>query len=167
MKDFTLLAPRTLPEAIALLPSGRGREVALLAGGQDLLTEMKEHLVEPARVQRDRKQLAARRVGLDVEREHARLDLDARRLEGRVVEQPRDAGAPCCLAGDFAAALDAALDEVTRREPNVGLERVDARGVEPVAERRHVGGCRNLDARDGGALERRAVGRFGMCAERC
>jgi len=50
MKDFTLLGPRTLDEALALMPREKGRSVALLAGGQDLLPEMKEHLVEPARV---------------------------------------------------------------------------------------------------------------------
>ncbi len=51
MKDFELLTPRTLARAIELLPQGRGADrdaVRLLAGGQDLLTEMKDHLVEPA-----------------------------------------------------------------------------------------------------------------------
>jgi xanthine dehydrogenase YagS FAD-binding subunit len=51
MKAFKLLGPRTLDEALAALPQGRdpkARErTRLLAGGQDLLTEMKEHLAEP------------------------------------------------------------------------------------------------------------------------
>jgi xanthine dehydrogenase YagS FAD-binding subunit len=50
MKDFTLVRPRTLAEAVDLLPREKGRRVALLAGGQDLLPELKEHLLEPERV---------------------------------------------------------------------------------------------------------------------
>lgn len=54
MKAFTLKNPATLDQAIELL-SGRSKggargsrgKVQLLAGGQDLLTEMKEHLAEP------------------------------------------------------------------------------------------------------------------------
>ena len=65
------------------------------------------------------------------------------------------------VAGDLAAAFDAALDQVARREPNVGLERVDARRVQPIAQRRHVGRRRDFDARDGRAVERLAVGRLG------
>lgn len=50
MKDFTLVRPRSLEEAVGLLPRRKGRSVALLAGGQDLLPEMKEHLLEPETV---------------------------------------------------------------------------------------------------------------------
>ena len=51
MKSFTLANPTTIEQAIELLgrraePGARGR-VQLFAGGQDLLTEMKEHLAEP------------------------------------------------------------------------------------------------------------------------
>ncbi len=48
MKAFRLAKPRALDEAVALLPqeSGDG-SVRLLAGGQDLLTELKEYLAEP------------------------------------------------------------------------------------------------------------------------
>jgi len=49
MKSFELLLPKTLDEAVGALPAdddSRGRAM-LLAGGQDLLGELKEHLAEP------------------------------------------------------------------------------------------------------------------------
>jgi xanthine dehydrogenase YagS FAD-binding subunit len=49
MKAFALQNPRSLAEATSLLPAERGSAL-LLAGGQDLLTELKEHLVEPERL---------------------------------------------------------------------------------------------------------------------
>lgn len=52
MKAFTLIQPRTLEQALGELAPNRAAKgvapVRLLAGGQDLLTEMKEHLVEPS-----------------------------------------------------------------------------------------------------------------------
>ena len=54
MKDFTLQYPESVADAVALLPEGARGWVAadarLMAGGQDLLGELKEHLVEPERV---------------------------------------------------------------------------------------------------------------------
>jgi xanthine dehydrogenase YagS FAD-binding subunit len=52
MKAFELLNPATLESALELLPKdAKTRDsVKLLAGGQDLITEMKEHLVEPAQL---------------------------------------------------------------------------------------------------------------------
>ncbi|MCB9916411.1 MAG: xanthine dehydrogenase family protein subunit M [Planctomycetes bacterium] len=51
MRGFKLFRPATLDEAVALLPGGRGpaepHDARPLAGGQDLLTELKDHLVEP------------------------------------------------------------------------------------------------------------------------
>jgi len=48
MKAFEMRLPASLEEAIALLPTTEGDESAkILAGGQDLLTELKHHLVEP------------------------------------------------------------------------------------------------------------------------
>lgn len=48
MKTFSLLQPKTLEQAVQLLVSKDGNaRRKLLAGGQDLLTEMKEHLEEP------------------------------------------------------------------------------------------------------------------------
>lgn len=51
MKNFELLTPQTLERAIEILPHGRSaterEKVRILAGGQDLLTEMKEHLIAP------------------------------------------------------------------------------------------------------------------------
>ena len=48
MKPFEMALPRSVEEATRLLPDTIGDDRArLLAGGQDLLTEMKEHLVEP------------------------------------------------------------------------------------------------------------------------
>lgn len=49
MKAFTLHNPTTLRQAVAHLDPGDlyGERVRLLAGGQDLLTELKDHLAEP------------------------------------------------------------------------------------------------------------------------
>lgn len=50
MHAFTLKNARTLEQALAALAENAGAKnqpARLLAGGQDLLTEMKEHLVEP------------------------------------------------------------------------------------------------------------------------
>lgn len=48
MKAFSMTLPASVAEAAGQLPKDPGdRSSALLAGGQDLLTEMKEHLVEP------------------------------------------------------------------------------------------------------------------------
>ncbi len=49
MKSFDLHNPKTLPQAIALLDAKDvdNRRLRLMAGGQDLLTEMKAGLVEP------------------------------------------------------------------------------------------------------------------------
>ena len=50
MKNFELSFPASVDQAIELLPEGGDWSDAparLLAGGQDLLPEMKEHLVEP------------------------------------------------------------------------------------------------------------------------
>lgn len=51
MKNFDLVRPGTLEQAIDLLPRGRTQDereaTRLLAGGQDLLTELKEHLARP------------------------------------------------------------------------------------------------------------------------
>jgi xanthine dehydrogenase YagS FAD-binding subunit len=51
MIDFELFRPKGLREAVAALAEGdEDRSVMVLAGGQDLVTELKEHLVEPRRV---------------------------------------------------------------------------------------------------------------------
>jgi xanthine dehydrogenase YagS FAD-binding subunit len=51
VKPFALVRPATLEEALAQLPAeaaqGGVERVKLLAGGQDLLTELKEHLAGP------------------------------------------------------------------------------------------------------------------------
>jgi xanthine dehydrogenase YagS FAD-binding subunit len=51
MKSFELARPKSLDEAIDLLPKGRGPaemdDARPLAGGQDLITEMKDYLVTP------------------------------------------------------------------------------------------------------------------------
>lgn len=51
MKSFQLVRPKTLAEVTDLLPGGRGpaeiNDARPLAGGQDLLTEMKSYLVTP------------------------------------------------------------------------------------------------------------------------
>jgi xanthine dehydrogenase YagS FAD-binding subunit len=52
MNSFDLYNPTSVKEAISLLDAtdAMNRKVRLLAGGQDLLTEMKDRLVEPERV---------------------------------------------------------------------------------------------------------------------
>ena len=52
MNSFDYHNPKSVPEAIALLDASdaNNRRVRLMSGGQDLLTEMKEHLVEPESV---------------------------------------------------------------------------------------------------------------------
>ena len=52
MNSFDYHTPKSLPEAIALLDAAdlNSRRIRVMAGGQDLLTEMKEHLVEPESV---------------------------------------------------------------------------------------------------------------------
>ncbi|MDP6761524.1 MAG: xanthine dehydrogenase family protein subunit M [Planctomycetota bacterium] len=51
MKAFDYVEPSTLAEAVAALAKGGGRErIVALAGGQDLLSEMQDHLVEPGTV---------------------------------------------------------------------------------------------------------------------
>lgn len=51
MKAFDHLRPATLEQALELLPTGRDpkaqQRTRLVAGGQDLYTELKEHLIEP------------------------------------------------------------------------------------------------------------------------
>jgi xanthine dehydrogenase YagS FAD-binding subunit len=50
MKAFELIQPKTLDAALEALPGARdprANKVKLLAGGQDLLGELKEHLIEP------------------------------------------------------------------------------------------------------------------------
>jgi xanthine dehydrogenase YagS FAD-binding subunit len=51
MKSFTLASPTSVDQALELLVAHKRRgvrgRVQVLAGGQDLLTEMKEHLAEP------------------------------------------------------------------------------------------------------------------------
>ncbi len=54
MKSFELARPTSLDEAIDLLPKGRGPaeidDARPLAGGQDILTEMKDYLITPKRL---------------------------------------------------------------------------------------------------------------------
>lgn len=52
MKAFEFASPNTLDQALAELPNDVAKRdsVKLFAGGQDLLTEMKEHLVEPEKL---------------------------------------------------------------------------------------------------------------------
>ncbi len=54
LNAFSMSFPKTVEEAVSELPSGRAvvehTRARVLAGGQDLLTEMKEHLVEPRKL---------------------------------------------------------------------------------------------------------------------
>lgn len=61
--------------------------------------------------------------------------------------------ARCHLAFDLASAFDAALDQIPCRKAHVRLERLDARLLQPIAQRRNVGGNRDLHAADGRIIE--------------
>lgn len=50
MKSFRLVNPTSIDEALALAADSSAGTVRYLAGGQDLVTEMKEYLAEPDRV---------------------------------------------------------------------------------------------------------------------
>ncbi|MCZ6597980.1 MAG: FAD binding domain-containing protein, partial [Planctomycetota bacterium] len=54
MKSFEMLLPKTVAEAVRSLPSddafAERRKVKVLAGGQDLIGELKDHLEEPISV---------------------------------------------------------------------------------------------------------------------
>ena len=62
------------------------------------------------------------------------------------------------LAADLERAADAAVDQVAHREAHVGLVGRDARSREAVAQRRRLGGLRDLEAHDGPSHERDLVG---------
>ncbi len=48
MKAFELIRPTTLDQALGLLPNAADRErIRVVSGGQDLYTEMKDHLAQP------------------------------------------------------------------------------------------------------------------------
>jgi xanthine dehydrogenase YagS FAD-binding subunit len=49
MQAFEYASPKTIPEAVRLLAEGHG-DAEVLAGGTDLLSAMKEHIVGPRRV---------------------------------------------------------------------------------------------------------------------
>ena len=72
--------------------------------------------------------------------------------------------AGCRLAFDLAAALDAALDQVAHREAHVRFERVDARGMQAIAQRRHVRRRLDLDPCDRLAGEGAVVDRLRLAA---
>jgi xanthine dehydrogenase YagS FAD-binding subunit len=89
MKAFKLWNPTSVDEVIELLPSRRGpaemEDARVLAGGQDLLPTMKEHLVEPDEL------VQLRGVpGLDgIELEGERLHLGAMATLARVAADER------------------------------------------------------------------------------
>ncbi len=60
---------------------------------------------------------------------------------------------------DFAAALYAAFDQVAYGKPHVGLERVDARVVQSIAQPWHVGRCFGSDENNRCAIESALGGR--------
>jgi len=71
MKNFDLLLPESLDEAIELLPRERteslnDQRTRILAGGQDLLGELKDHLVEPDALV-DVKRVGGKELGRELE----------------------------------------------------------------------------------------------------
>ena len=143
-------------------PPSRRRSATARSGIGAVRRVDDQHFVD-ARAHRARSRAALRPVGsVSMSNDSTRGSTSTRAgVSVGLSKMPRDALAAACASPvDLAAALDAALDEVARREAHVGLERVDAGGVQPVAQRRHVGRRRDFDARDGRAGERLAVGRL-------
>ncbi len=82
-------------------------------------------------------------MGVDIVRQHARLDFRLRRPQRGIVEDPGDAGRRLAggsgLALDLATALDAALDQLAHGETYVGLEGLYAARMQAIANAGHIG----------------------------
>src|SRR5687768_3513054 len=116
-----------------------------------------QYFVESRRIHRDREQPLTFPIGLDVERQHARGDSYVGRTQHWIVEDPGDALAGSRGTLDLAAALDAALDQVAHGEAYIGLESIDASGMQSVAQRWHIGWYLDFDTRDLLAGERATI----------
>ena len=93
-----------------------------------------QHFIDVRCVHRNRQQPLALRIGLDVERQHPRLDLDLRGPNDGIVEDLRRCSpAAASIAFDLAATLDAALYEISHGKANIGFEGIHAGGVQAVA----------------------------------
>jgi hypothetical protein len=92
-----------------------------------------QHLRHAAAMERDRQQPPRRGVGLDVERQHGQLGQPVRRAQHGIVEDGADTVARPRRSLDGERAPDAAVDQVARGEPHVGLVARDPPGDEPVA----------------------------------
>ena len=64
-----------------------------------------QHFIDTGAIQRDGEQPLDLGIGLDIEREHVRFDLNASGSKLRVVEHPADTGARSRIALDLAPAL--------------------------------------------------------------
>jgi len=116
-----------------------------------------QDLVEAGGEERDREQPSRFRIRLDVERQHAGRDVDRRRPHVGILEHEQAVRVRARGADDLAASLDAAFDQVSRREAHVGLERLDAIRLQAVAQAGHVRRRLDLDARDWRGVERPLV----------
>ena len=161
-QDIGIEAPDALAKCIEC------RELIDAAGGlvghRAIASIHDEHFIDAGRVHRDRQQALCLSVGLDVERQHARLDFRIGRPQGRIVEYPCDAFSGDGLAFDLTAAFDAAFDQIARREAYVRLECIDVGRVETVP---HAGDLGRSVHREQG--RRRTVKRslVGQCRRRC
>ena len=90
-------------------------------------------------------QALALAVGFDVERQHARLNVDPRRLKNRIDVQPVDAIPRRPLTLDFAASLDAPIDQVPHGKADIGLKRLDICCMQPLPQLRHVLRCLHIE----------------------
>ncbi len=151
---------RSHPGGERLERVGLGRAAHGTLGARPVVWIDDEHLIAPQAVQRYRQETLRLRIGLDVERQHARRDLDVGRAQIRILEH-QTVGAGCGDSLDFTAALDAALDQVARGEAHVGFEGVDICRVKLVPQRRHVRGHGDIDAAHGAAVEGALLDRLG------
>ena len=80
-------------------------------------------------------------VGLDIERQHGRTDGDIGRAQERIFEDVVESGVVRRRRGltdDFAAAADAAVDQVADCETYVRFERRYTVAVQPITERGRI-----------------------------
>jgi hypothetical protein len=126
-----------------------------------------QHFIDAGAIQRDGEQPLRLGIGLDIEREHARVDLNASGSKLRIVEHPADTDAWSRLALDLAPAFDATFDQVAHRKTHIGLEGVDAARVQPVAQLGYIGRCRDFKLAHRCAFEGvLASGLWLRCAQR-
>ncbi len=102
-----------------------------------------QHLVNVRRIQGNSEQAAVLALRFDIERQYTRFEINLGRPQLRIGIHPSNAVSRNPRAVDFAAALDAAIDQVAHREAYISLECIYPGCVQSVAQPRHI--LRNLE----------------------